>query len=483
VIPPEGGDPTIDSDVFGELGARQQVAVLLVEDNPGDAVLIEHRLNSIRDTRFDLQTAPRLARGMELLAEGEAHVVLLDLNLPDSSGLDTLETLHANWPDVPVVVLTGLEDRKLGALAIRLGAQDYLPKANVNAELLSRTIHHAIGRQRLISELRKAEKVRRTLKAKEMVLDQLRELTQIQQEFIDVVTHELRTPMTAIRSAVGLLLDGTLGDLDGKQTEFLEMIERNIERLARFSTDVLALSRLDSDRYPIKPSQLPLLAVLSPPVELIRSKAEEKGITVELEEESMAGLQVYADGDAVAQVVANLANNVLAHCPVGTHMRVCVRPRGKQYTEIRVEDDGQGIPADALPRVFDRFYQSERKSGPGYRGSGVGLSVCRSLVEKMGGYIAVDSRIGEGTTFRFGLPTAAARDDVLFGRIAVLMHFLTAEQLADALEQQDTGRGRRRLVGEILVAKKILTQDQVEEVLRSQAYPADAPTMTKIDVL
>ncbi len=461
----------IDSDVFGELGTQRPVDVLLIEDNPGDAVLIEHRLNSIRDTRFRLEKVERLARGMEVLVGGGAHVVLLDLNLPDSSGLATLETLHANWPDVPVVVLTGLEDRKLGAQAIRLGAQDYLPKAKVNAELLSRTIHHAIGRQRLISELRKAEQVRRTLKAKEMVLQQLKELTQLQQEFIDVVTHELRTPMTAIRSAVGLLLDGTLGELDDRQTQFLEMIERNIERLARFSTDVLALSRLDADRYPLRSTQQPLLSMLTPPVELVRNKADENGIAVILDNESMAGLQVYADADAVAQMMANLCSNVVAHCPEGTTLTVRARPRGQHYTEVRVEDDGPGIPPEALPRVFDRFYQSGRQSGPGYRGSGVGLSVCRSLVEKMGGYIAVESVLDEGTTFRFSLPTAAARDDVLFGRIAVLMDFLTAEQLTDALEDQDAARGGRRRVGEILVAKGVLTADQVNEVLRSQTLP------------
>ena len=461
----------MDSDVFGELGTHRPVDVLLIEDNPGDAVLIEHRLNSTRDTRFRLETAERLAKGMEVLTRGRTRVVLLDLNLPDSSGLDTLKTLHTNWPDMPVVVLTGLEDRKLGAEAIRLGAQDYLPKAMVNAELLSRTIQHAIGRQRLMSELRKAEQVRRTLKAKEMVLQQLKELTQLQQEFIDVVTHELRTPMTAIRSAVGLLLDGTLGELDQKQTQFLEMIERNIERLARFSTDVLALSRLDADRYPMRSTQQPLLAILTPPVELVRKKAEENGIDVHLDTESMAGLQVYADADAVAQVVANLASNVIAHCSGGTTMTVRARPRGQHYTEVRVEDDGPGIPPEAMSKVFERFFQSGRQSGPGYRGSGVGLSVCRSLIEKMGGYIAVESVLKEGTTFRFSLPTAAARDDVLFGRIAVLMNFLTAEQLTDALEDQDTARSGRRRVGEILVAKGVLTPDQVTEVLRSQTLP------------
>jgi signal transduction histidine kinase len=457
-----------DSERWSVDVESSSIQILLIEDNPGDAVLIEHRLRSVRDTRFEVTRTDRLGEGLEHLAQHKTDVVLLDLNLPDSAGLETLSSVHSGWPDTAVVVLTGLEDRKLGALSIRQGAQDYLPKANVNADLLSRTITHAVERQRMLLDLKEAEQVRRTLHAKQMVLEQMTELTEMQRQFIDVVTHELRTPMTAIRSAVGLLLDGTLGELHGKQQQFLEMIERNIERLSRFSTDVLSLSRLDSNKYPLHPAEQNLEVLLTTPVELIESNAAEKKIGVRYDADLMAPLQVYADADAVAQVITNFANNVVAHCPEGTTMAITARRRGQHYVEVRVTDDGPGIPQDALAKIFERFFQSGRKSGPGYRGSGIGLSVCKSLVEKMGGGIGVESTLGEGTTFRFTLPTAAAQDEILFGRIAVLMGFLTEEQLADALTVQGGPASFRRRMGEILVERGHLTENQVDEILRSQ---------------
>jgi len=149
-------------------------------------------------------------------------------------------------------------------------------------------------------------------------------------------------------------------------------------------------------------------------------------------------------------------------------MVISAEQRGDHYVEVRVTDDGPGIPEEALARIFERFFQSGRKSGPGYRGSGIGLSVCKALVDKMGGTIGVDSRLGEGTTFRFTLPTAEAQDEILFGRIAVLMGFLTEEQLAEALQEQGkTGLPKRRM-GEILVEHGDLTDAQVGEILRSQ---------------
>ena len=568
-------------------GESMSLRVLLIEDNLGDAVLIEQRLKSTRDTHFLFHHVDRLSRGLTHLDESETDVVLLDLNLPDARGLGTVETVHERHPGLPIVVLTGLEDRKLGTLAIRSGAQDYLSKAMVSAELLSRTIVHAIERQDMLRELteyadelrhsenrlqtvldehddgivlldavgivlyanqaaetilgrprgdlldraldpslgipldpgqpagpeceihrenapdviaalrisetewegqpvrlvslrditerKQSEAIRRSLAAKQMVLEQLREITEMQRQFIDVVTHELRTPMTAIRSSVTMLLDGTLGELQGKQAQFLDMIQRNTDRLIRFSTDVLSLSRLDSDRYPIHPAEYSLDGVVRPTMDLIRPKGAEKKIAVLLDEESLRGLHVFADSDAVAQVVTNLVGNVIAHCPPGTSVALSARPRGEHFVRLSVADDGPGIPGESLARIFERFYQSGRKSGPGYRGSGIGLTVCRALVERMGGNITVQSREGEGTSFQFTLPTAAARDEVLFGRIAVLMGLLREEQLSKALEAQADVPTDHRRMGEILVDMGYLTGSQVEEVLESQQTSFSMP--------
>ena len=126
---------------------REAVRILLIEDNPGDVRLIWEMLTEAQGTQFDLESTDRLAEGLELLARGGIDVVLLDLSLPDSSGLDTIDTVNARAPGMPVVVLTVHEDEALAIRAVRLGAQDYLVKNQVNASLLGHAVRYAIERK------------------------------------------------------------------------------------------------------------------------------------------------------------------------------------------------------------------------------------------------------------------------------------------------------------------------------------------------
>ncbi len=146
--------------------------VLLIEDNEDDAVLIREILTEVKGATFDLECADRLSTGLERLATGDVDVVLLDLGLPDSQGLDTLVKLQARVPEAPTVVLTGREDEALATQAMRTGAQDYLVKGQVDSDLLGRSIRYAIERQRLLMELeqtRQREQHERELRSLEQL--------------------------------------------------------------------------------------------------------------------------------------------------------------------------------------------------------------------------------------------------------------------------------------------------------------------------
>jgi MinD-like ATPase involved in chromosome partitioning or flagellar assembly/CheY-like chemotaxis protein len=135
--------------------------VLLIEDNPGDARLIREMLAQERGATLDLERADRLSAGLERLAAGPIDVVLLDLSLPDSQGLDTFARVHAHAPEVPIMVLTGLDDEELAVKAVREGAQDYLVKGELDGSLLVRAMRYAIERHRVQAEqLRKAQRVK-----------------------------------------------------------------------------------------------------------------------------------------------------------------------------------------------------------------------------------------------------------------------------------------------------------------------------------
>jgi PAS domain S-box-containing protein len=135
----------------------EELNILLVEDNPGDARLIREALISARGAQFHLQVVDRLSTGIERLAAGGIDLVLLDLSLPDSQGLETFTTVHARAPGVPIIVLTGLDNDTVATTAVREGAQDYLVKGQATGDLLARSIRYAIERQRAEEALRESE--------------------------------------------------------------------------------------------------------------------------------------------------------------------------------------------------------------------------------------------------------------------------------------------------------------------------------------
>lgn len=138
--------------------AQETITILLIEDNPGDTRLIQEMLNAEGDERFELNHVDQLSKGIERLKEETFNVVLLDLNLPDMQGIESLTKLYEEKKDLPIIVITGLEDEYLAKMAMRQGAQDYLIKGQINNNLLVRSIHYAIERHWLMEELEKARK-------------------------------------------------------------------------------------------------------------------------------------------------------------------------------------------------------------------------------------------------------------------------------------------------------------------------------------
>lgn len=330
------------------------------------------------------------------------------------------------------------------------------------------------GITRDISDRMRSEVLQTQLDGERMIVEEMRDMERIKAEVVETVTHELRTPMTPLRSAVEMLLDGTLGDLNHRQRDMLQMMERNIQRLARFSTDVLALSRLDAGSYVIETRSIALKEVLQPVVDLLARKADQRDIKLELQPDG--DMEAWADPDALGQVITNLLDNAISHNPDGTHIKVAVNPGTSGFVEINVTDDGKGIAKDSLQQLWDRFYQVDRQAGPGYRGTGLGLTVCKMLVEKMGGEITVDSVVNEGTSFLIRLPVSRQEDDQLFGRIAIEKGFVTEVQLQKAVSDWKEKKNRSRHIGAIMVDGGYITARERDDILQAQRVKVATPT-------
>ena len=360
--------------------------VLLIENQPSDAELARQLLLK-GPHPCDVEWVETLGLGLERLKKGGIDVILLDLGLSDSQGLDSVRRMQAQAPRVPVVVLTGSYEQELLAVeALQEGAQDYLMKDGLDGKLLSRSIRYAIERKR--SE------------------DKLEEAMAVKSEFTSMVSHELRTPMTVIKEGISMVLEQAAESLSPLHRDYLETTQRNVDRLARLINDVLDFQKLESGQMEFRRDGYDVNAVIQESLADWTALAQPKGL--ELVTALIPGLpKVPFDKDKITQVLTNLVSNAVKFTPKG---KIAIRTEWlDNAVKVSVQDDGIGIKPEDLPKLFQSFsqipFQGARKPG----GTGLGLAISKKIVEMHRGKIGVDSVVGQGSTFYFLLPIAERR--------------------------------------------------------------------------
>ena len=415
---------------------RTPIRLLLVEDNPGDARLVHEHLADVEGGRsLILEDAPSLAVAVAKVQAGlHPDIVLLDLSLPDSFGLDTLARWQTEAPTLPVIVLTGSDDEALAVAAVREGAQDYLVKGRIDGALLLQAVRYAIERKLVQEDVRlaKTELERRVeertaelrdintrlqgeITVRTLAQQQAAELLHREQaarlmvesanrskdEFLAILSHELRTPLNAILGWAEILQSGEVSRAEVK--EGIEIIERNARSQARLVEDVLEVSRIICGKVRLNIAPLDLEAVVDAALTSARPTASAKGLAL-TREIVAADRMVPGDPDRLQQVVWNLLTNAIKFTPRGGQVGVRVRLLDRE-AEIQVKDTGIGIKEDFLPYVFDRFRQSDASTTRSHGGLGLGLSITRHLVEMHGGTVTAESAgEGRGAVFTVLLP-------------------------------------------------------------------------------
>ncbi len=236
-------------------------------------------------------------------------------------------------------------------------------------------------------------------------ISQSREVERLKKEFVSTVSHELRTPLTSIRGSLGLLAGGVLGKLPPEAVEVVAVAERNVVRLVALINDILDLERLDTGRIEMRFETVTLASVFTRSLEAVSAFAVQEGIL--LESASTPG-EVWGDGDRLVQVIVNLLSNAVKFSPRGGVVRLSATSNAG-WAEVRVTDQGRGIPASFREAIFERFRQVEASDARQKGGSGLGLAICKSIIEQHGGSVGVESEEGRGSTFWLKLPVSPPR--------------------------------------------------------------------------
>jgi len=383
----------------------EKVRVLLVEDNPIDARRVREVLSEARgalDVRHGLFTVTRVERlepALELLAAEKFGVVLLDLRLPDSDGLETLSKVRAAALDVPIVVLAGVDDDRMALASIQQGAQDFLAKEHLENSLLGRTIRHAIERKRAEVQLRRhAREVEVARSRIEEQAEELRQRTEqldrINRELDDftyIASHDLKEPLRGIAAYCEILLGDYREKIDADGQHKLNALVTMCNRLDTLISDLLTYCRIGGSAP--RETDVDLGVVVEEVLDTLCPVIDRLGATVRVVD-CLPTLR--ADATLIGMIFSNLISNGLKF---NNNRRPLIEigcPTDDPST-IFVRDNGIGIDPkhhEAIFTIFRRLH-TRRK----YEGNGAGLTIVRKIVESYGGRVWLESEEGTGSTF------------------------------------------------------------------------------------
>ncbi|HEY3308197.1 MAG TPA: response regulator [Desulfuromonadaceae bacterium] len=375
--------------------------ILIVDDEPDIALILKLHLE---DAGYSTAWAQDGKKALAMLAEGEYSLVLLDIRLPRLGGVEVLRCVRESGNNVAVIMMTAHGSEDLAVECMKAGAIDYFPKPFALDDMLPR-VQRAIAYRRALLEKQRLE--------------------QEKANFVSMLSHDLKNPITAVIGSIDIMREGRLGPVNSEQVEYLESAIDSCNEVVAMIDNLLDIHRFEAGKMQMNIS-------IYNPVDIITTVArrfskaaahEQIRFVVEIAKELPP---VAVDRSALTRVIANLLGNAIKFTPQeGEIILSCQRVRQKelpeklklpeylnipeeffrhrQYVNLNITDNGAGIADEDLARVFERFYQSKR-AGNERGGAGLGLAYCKMAIEKMGGEIWVESELGKGSIFRIVLP-------------------------------------------------------------------------------
>lgn len=377
---------------MAHLSACEPCRVLLIEDNALDAEMIHRAIRKSMIDRFEMVTVNRLEQALEQMARQSFDAVLLDLGLPDSSGIESFRAVRAAVAQTPVIILSGCDDQATALAAVDQGARDYLVKGEFTGDGVLRCVRHSIERARLEEQLRQSQK-----------LEAIGALA-------GGISHEFNNLLQVIQGYASFAQEGLRPE--DQLYEDLGRIIQAARQGAELTRGLLTFSR----RTTLKKRPADMTSLVQDAARLLRPLL---GARIELRQVSERHLPpVWADSSGLHQVVTNLCVNARDAMPDGGVITLTTQrsdpppgtPReghgARQYVLLAVADTGKGIAPGDQQRIFEPFFTTKEVG----KGTGLGLSIVHGIVQEHHGTILVDSLPGRGTTIRIYLPADAPHD-------------------------------------------------------------------------
>ncbi|HEY8428796.1 MAG TPA: hybrid sensor histidine kinase/response regulator [Sandaracinaceae bacterium] len=374
--------------------------VLILDDDEIDRMAVRRAL-WLSGMTVELVEADTLVAARSLLREsGSIDAIVADYLLPDGSANDLLRELRKDGgPGPPIVVLTGQGDERVAVELMKAGAADYLPKSELAPRRLRKVLRSAVrvaAAERRAHEAQRAQQ--RLLKELQEERKRLERAVAERDEVLAIVSHDLRSPL----SNVAMALESLSGSLEPEErARIAGLANRAVERMVRLIEDLLDVARIEQGGLALQLEEHDAGQLAVEVIDAVRLAAERGGVRLDVSVPPDLG-RVRVDRARLAQAFQNLLSNALRYTRAGGCVRVSASVDGGTVRYL-VHDDGPGIPEDARPHVFERFWQARREERSG---AGLGLAIVKGIVEAHGGTVGL-ADVERGACFELRLPRVA----------------------------------------------------------------------------
>jgi signal transduction histidine kinase len=387
----------------------ENTVILVVDDELG---MREGCRRVLSRQAYQVVVAATGEEGWQQIQSDQFELVLLDVMMPDISGIELLKRAIAHDPELVCIIITGYATIELAVQAIKEGAYDFIAKP-FEANTLLLTVNQGLEKRRLSLKARRLSQVeaekealeRRNAELEKEVLErrnvELEQLNRVKSNFIRTVAHELRAPLSAIQSYLRLLIAGYIPAEE--QREYLIRTEQRTAEQLELIGDLLDLARLQNPDLEIKREPISPAELLQEVCELMNSRAQEKRIifTVSIPKQTPT---ISADPQHIKQLWSNIVSNAIKYTQDGGLVNVTMEVQQDKQIVTSVHDTGIGIAPEDLPHIFEEFYRTKAAKAHSQLGTGLGLSIAKRIAETYRGHIDAQSTVGKGSTFTVTLP-------------------------------------------------------------------------------